>query len=142
LPRFRAIVDAYGATPERWPEAERAAALNLARSSIVAARALAEARRVDMVLRLDADREIPAARLARLQAGIVARAVPQAKNWMVRWLGFDIAPAQLWPSVAGLALASALGFVVGVGGLLQSEAARDVEYASGYPTVDSAFGVQ
>ncbi len=24
--RFKAIVDAYGATPERWPEAERAAA--------------------------------------------------------------------------------------------------------------------
>ena len=55
--RFNAILDAYGASPDHWPESERAAALALSRSSVVAARALAAARALDDALRAAAARE-------------------------------------------------------------------------------------
>jgi hypothetical protein len=42
-------------------------------------------------------------------------------TWFGRLFGFDLTPSQLWPSVAGLALASLLGFAVGLSGLLQTE---------------------
>ncbi len=143
LARFLAMVDAYGGDPERWPAGERDAALILARSSLDAARALASARTTDALLQSASDRGIDdQAGLAALRSCIIARAVPQAKNWVVRWLGFDIGPAQLWPSLAGLALASVLGFGVGVGGVLESESARDFEFAGGLTAVDSPFGAQ
>ncbi len=50
LERLRAILDAYGAGPERWPAAERTAAVLLLDSSAEARRAHAEAMRLDIVL--------------------------------------------------------------------------------------------
>lgn len=50
LDRLRAILDAYGAAPERWPAAERTAAVLLLDSSEQARRAHAEAMRLDIVL--------------------------------------------------------------------------------------------
>ncbi len=57
--RFREIVDAYGADPIRWPEAERAAAAIFARNHAdIAQPVLDEARALDAWL--DADRiEVP-----------------------------------------------------------------------------------
>ena len=122
LGRFQAILDAYGATPERWPERERTDALALARSSVVAARALAEARTLDAALgALENSMLAPEpARLAALRFQIVAAAVPRAKNWLSDWFGLDLRPTQLWPSLAGFGLVTALGFAVGFGGLIES----------------------
>lgn len=50
LERLRAILDAYGAAPERWPATERTAAVLLLDSSEDARRAHAEAMRLDIVL--------------------------------------------------------------------------------------------
>jgi hypothetical protein len=50
LERFSAMVEAYGARPERWPEAERAAALGLLERSPEAAAVRAAAARLDGLL--------------------------------------------------------------------------------------------
>jgi anti-sigma factor RsiW len=48
--RFEALIAAYGATPSRWPEEERAAAESFARSDPRAAAALREADAIDELL--------------------------------------------------------------------------------------------
>jgi len=123
LRRFEEILDAYGATPERWPERERADALALARSSIAAARSLAEARRLDAALAAweAHDLSVEPARFSSMLSRIVAAAAPRPIGWFVEWFGFELGPRQLWPSAAGLALMTVLGFAVGMGGLLQLE---------------------
>jgi hypothetical protein len=140
LGRFIAILDAYGAAPERWPERDRADALALARSSVAAARALAQVRALDEALRaFDAPAlaaESP--RFAALHDRILARARPLAKGFLGRWLGFEVKPAQLWPSVGGLALATMLGFAVGVAGLVQTDSASESD-DSLIPTVDASI---
>lgn len=132
LRRFEAIIDAYGADPGRWPEGERADALELARSSLDAARTLAEARRLDAALGSWALPEMPphSARHAALRAQIVAATGPRPKNWIFEWFGFDLRPQQLWPSAAGVALLTGLGFAVGFGGLLQVDTGHDPEDAT------------
>jgi anti-sigma factor RsiW len=48
--RFEALIAAYGATPARWPEEERAAAEAFARRDPRAARLLADADKIDALL--------------------------------------------------------------------------------------------
>jgi hypothetical protein len=127
LKRFSAILEAYGSAPERWPDHERADALALARSSVIAARALAEVRALDDALQAW---EIPEfekdnTRFIHLHHRIVLAARPFVKGWMLRWVGFDLTPSQLWPSAGGLALASVLGFAVGIGGFIQTDVNHD-----------------
>ena len=121
LGRFNAILDAYGAEPSRWPDRERAEALAFSRSSIAAARALAQARALDTALKHAPAVKLEAepARFAYLHAQIMSRSRLAVMSWPERWLGIDLTPRQLWPSVAGLALATLLGFAVGVTGLMQ-----------------------
>jgi hypothetical protein len=123
LSRFNAIIDAYGAEPGQWPEAERAEALALSRASIAAARALTQARALDAALRHgdSVDVELAPARFAQLHARIMAGAATMPKSWFGRMLGIDLEPAQLWPSVAGLAVATVLGIAVGLSGWIQLE---------------------
>lgn len=138
LTRFRAILAAYGAQPERWPEGERAAAEALARSSLEAARALAEARALDRALisaslagvKLEQDEFV------MLKTRIVAAARPLMTSKLARWLGFDLTPLQVWPSLAGLALATVLGFGVGVGGLLGTSSTQEAEDGSVLSLID------
>jgi hypothetical protein len=113
IDRLREILDAYGAAPERWPAAERDAALALLAES-AAARALVDAaRRLDALLdrlptpepRADAD-ELA----ARIAAAEPRRSPPtvvplrRAANDRLPWA---------WPSLAGIAAAAALGFWIG-----------------------------
>jgi hypothetical protein len=121
LRRFSAIIDAYGAAPERWPADERDAALALSQLSLPAARALGQARALDAALsRMTApDLEADTARFVSLHSAIVSAARARGTSWASRWLGFDLSPAQLWPSLAGLTVATLLGFAVGLGGLIQ-----------------------
>jgi hypothetical protein len=142
LGRFRTILNAYGATPERWPAEERDDALALTRASVTAARALADARTFDETLKASAlsDLAVDQNRLAMLQARIVHAAEPIMQSWTGRWLGISLTPRQLWPSVAGLAMASVLGFAVGLGGILQTETTRDADDV--FSSVDLSIGGQ
>jgi hypothetical protein len=138
LGRFSAILESYGADPERWPADEREAALALTKSSVPAARALAEARVLDSVLLQQAFPDIAEEpeQFTLLHSAIVSGARRRMGTWFGRWFGIDLAPSQLWPSIAGLALATVLGFAVGLGGLLQAEADHDADEVSVLTAID------
>ncbi len=143
LGRFSAILEAYGADPARWPAAEREDALALTKSSVPAARALVEAGMLDSVLLRQTFPDIgeETERFTLLHSTIVSRARRPTPTWFGRWFGIDLAPSQLWPSVAGLALATVLGFAVGLGGLLQAETDHDTDDGSALSALDlSAIG--
>ncbi len=58
--RFQAIVEAYGAEPQRWPEAERASAMAFAEHNPQSAEmCMAEARALDAMLDLARDTFTP-----------------------------------------------------------------------------------
>jgi hypothetical protein len=101
--------------------------VELSRSSLVAARSLAETRAFDRTLDSSTmSRPVgDAVRLAALRARILAAARPVAESRLGRWLGFDVTRSQLWQSAAGLAFATVLGFGVGLGGLLHSSSDHD-----------------
>ncbi len=144
LGRFRTILNAYGATPERWPSEERDDALALARASVPAARALADARTFDEALTAStvSGPALDPNHIAMLQARIVNAAHPMMQSWMGRWLGFTLTPMQLWPSIAGLAMASVLGFAVGLGGVLQTDANHDSDDGLVFSSIDLSIGGQ
>ena len=107
-------------------------------------RALAEASMLDSMLLEQSFPEIAdePERFTLLHSAIVSatrRRVVQ--TWFGRWFGFDLTPSQLWPSVAGLALASVLGFAVGLGGLLQTDTDHDADEIAVLSPIDlSAVG--
>jgi hypothetical protein len=138
LRRFSAILDAYGAAPERWPADERDAALALAQFSLPATRALARAEALDAALsRMTVpDLEADTARFVSLHSAIVSAARARGASWASRWLGFDLSPAQLWPSLAGLTVATLLGFAVGLGGFIQVDEDHDAEDVSLLSPID------
>jgi len=96
--RLRQILDAYGARPERWPEAERAAARALLASSPAARAAQADAARLDALL--DAA-PAPPAPPAELAARIVAAARPRARVVSLRRAAAVVVPLA---AAAGLVL--------------------------------------
>jgi hypothetical protein len=101
--RFEQLIEAYGARPERWPRAERAAGeALLARMPALAAR-LTEARRLDHAL--DAWKLGPAA------AALGERIVAGAPRPLASRLGGR--PARFWWVAAGLAAACATGVITG-----------------------------
>jgi hypothetical protein len=129
--RFDHLLAAYGARPERWPAAERAAALAYATETPDAAARLAEAGRLDEAL--DAWTVPPAT--AALQARVIASATaPHVQRSGLPRAALPRAAlprARVWWAGAGLAAACALGVLAGAGvvdlGLLSgtsSEAAR------------------
>ena len=144
LDRFHTILNAYGAAPERWPQDERDACLTLTRMSVAAARALAEARILDESLKAYpfSNAMLEPHRFALLQARIVEAAQPTMQSWMGRWFGVSLTPMQLWPSVAGLAMATILGFAVGLGGVLQTESNRDADDGLAFSSTDLSIGGQ
>jgi hypothetical protein len=143
LSRLRAILEAYGADPQRWPADEREAATALTRSSVPAARMLAEARMLDSVLLEQTFPDIAdePEQFILLHSAIVSGTRRLTRTWFGDWFGFELAPSQLWPSVAGLALASVLGFAVGLGGLLQTETDHETDEIAVLSPIDlSAIG--
>src|SRR6185437_8024554 len=133
LERFKALMDSYGAVPERWPDAVRPDAEALLRVSPEAQQLLAEARSLDEAIDAANERENAvswppgeeAAALARLRAGVsarVARAVaPQTGPGWLRWLRDGMLPVAQWSSSARLAgMAAAGGLIIAVGLLLGS----------------------
>ena len=97
--RFAALVDAYGAEPRRWPEAEREAAQAFARGDPCAATVLLEAAgAIDDLLYAY---RVPAPSLALADA-VIASAPRRA------WTR-----ARLWWAALGLGLAGACGAFAG-----------------------------
>jgi len=113
LNRFRQLLDAYGADPARWPEAERAEALALLARSRRARDAAEAARALDRLL----DRAPPphaALDADALAAGITVAMQPRASR-AERPGGWTLSLG--WPNLTALAAAALAGFIVGWSGL-------------------------
>ena len=116
LERLRAILDAYGAAPERWPAGERTAAVLLLDSSEEARRAHAEAMRLDIVLD-HANAPPPPPELAdRLhRRGASGRGIPRAMAQLLsgRFAGLRSFSNSL-PRPVAFALTAVLGIAIGL----------------------------
>lgn len=109
--RFAQIVDAYGADPRRWPDAERAAAQAFAQAHPrEAAAPLAAAAALDACLAADvvepADRALRRRIIASAEVQRPPRATGHRRPFMAR-------PAAWWIPGAALAGAGAAGIVAG-----------------------------
>jgi hypothetical protein len=114
MDRFQELLDAYGAEPARWPEAERDAASALLADSGEARARLAEARALDELL----DRAGAPAALRFDAAELSARIAETPKPRLDPVAGASGAQVSMgWPSLAGLAAAAVAGFVIGWSGL-------------------------
>jgi len=92
LERFTAIVDAYGGSPSRWPDAERAAALAFMQTSPEAQRLADEAEALDSLLDLPetapVTRELQERLLARAPTANMAKPAfnPRGNFGWSRWI--------------------------------------------------------
>lgn len=102
--RLAALAEAYGGDPARWPADAREAARRLAAADADAGRMLAEAARLDALLDAAPDPPLASAALA----GRVLAAAPKPKGARLR-----LVLGALWRPVTGLAVATALGVMVG-----------------------------
>lgn len=128
LNRFEALVAAYGASPGRWPEAERDAAQAFARADARAAALLSEADGIDSLL--FAHR---AAEPSRTLRAMVIEAAPRKRRLAGR--------ARLWWSGLALALSGAGGVLAGSAATAALEPiANNVQmYTQGVPAIDYAI---
>jgi hypothetical protein len=115
--RLRRLLAAYGADPRRWPEAEAPAATTSLRESAEAQALQREAQVLDATL----DRHRPPALDPALLERTLARAAgleqePLRSAWLSAW------PRPVWPQLAALGAAAALGLFVGWSDLLPAPA--------------------
>lgn len=114
--RFAVLLDAYGANPSRWPEAERAAAETYA-AAHAASHPLAAAAALDAVLDRLVAEPTGASFHARVLATFDAVAAERKRgpSAMLRAL-FDIIwpGAPLWQPASAFAVSLAAGIVLGV----------------------------
>jgi len=112
MERLHDLLDAYGAAPSRWPEAERDAAEAMIASSDEARAAFAEAARLDAML--DEAAPPPAAdRLGWRLRGLGPRAEP-ARIEARRSSWFGATPMAALARVAAIALALVGGVGIGI----------------------------
>ncbi|MGE4553561.1 MAG: hypothetical protein AB7D57_10640 [Desulfovibrionaceae bacterium] len=131
--RFARLLEAYGPAPERWPAAERAAALRLAAGSDRAAEALRRTQARDAALEARLDALPPLAPDPGLRRRILTRIdhPTRAERWADAWRGLavDLAAGVGGPAPA-LALGSAallLGALTGLALLAHGPAAVPVD---------------
>lgn len=115
LDRFRAILESYGASPDRWPEAERDGALALIAESEEARKLRVAAARLDGVLRHltpPAPSKALLESLSRQPLPGAARGEAGSSGWRHR--GRRLTPA--WPigRLAGFAAAALVAFAIGL----------------------------
>lgn len=95
--RFFELVDAYGASPESWPEAERAAAGLFAESDGAAKAYLAQARELDVMLdgspRATPSHQLRAAIIADARAAMAPSKPTPKRSSLADWL------TDLWQSL-------------------------------------------
>lgn len=102
MSRFEALLDAYGAEPRRWPEAERSAALALVRADPAAAALLERAGAIDDLL---GDYRVPAPSAALVAAVTRRPFVTRARLW---WSALLLGVAGITGALAGSAATAAL----------------------------------
>jgi len=142
LERFAAMLDAYGAAPERWPAHERGAAESLLASN---AEAQALHQKADAM-----DRTID--RFAVAPAGMAladaiarhALATPQERPFSIAsWLTDVLGGPPLWPRLAGFAAALVVGLGIGFTdlglGLTQADARENGEITLFDNSIDDAL---
>lgn len=84
--RLKAVIAAYGANPERWPEADRAAFKTRVSDDLAVAGQLEEARALDALIDLhDAGSPAPGAVSRVLARARRAQAPVPARTWPDRW---------------------------------------------------------
>jgi hypothetical protein len=108
--RFRRLTEAYGASPEHWPQAERAGAeALLARQDPDALAALAEARALDLMLATHAIATPDADLIRRIVASAPSGRTSRASTGMPRWK-----QPRWWLSGAGFVGVGVAGIAAGV----------------------------
>jgi hypothetical protein len=103
IQRFKALVEAYGANPARWPEAERVAALLFTEQSGEARDMLREATAFDRLLDTAESQATTRTLEDRILATFPAKVVKPRTHWFV----------QHWIPAAAVACSLALGLAVG-----------------------------
>lgn len=114
LQRFEQLLDAYGASPQRWPEHEHAAALQLLQQSAQAAQLMQSAQWLDEQLDL-----LPAPDFSHLNAVLLQTALPARRkkftDRLLDWLLPMQTPslAVFWRPAALACVPLMLGLAVG-----------------------------
>jgi hypothetical protein len=122
--RVSELIAAYGAAPEKWPAAERAAALALLGQNPALRAERQQMARLDAAL----DRwPSPAPQLDPVALAAYVSATPQRRASARR--SFLRFPLLAWPNAAGLAAAALAGFLVGWSGL-------DSDYSAQSDSID------
>lgn len=119
--RFKLLVEAYGADPNRWPEAEREAALKFAASDAEARVKLEQERAFDRAIDL-ADTAPAAPELqAKIFATFLARKSATARSlaWLTAWMP----QRPQWIPLAAFATSLLLG--IGAGAVIPALAGLD-----------------
>jgi len=112
IERFRTLVEAYGANPARWPEAERVAALLFAEQSPEARDALQEAAAFDSLLDMAETQAATRALEDRILARFAERPAERRTSWLtLRWIPAAAVACSL---ALGLAVGAALPGLAGV----------------------------
>ncbi len=124
LERFRALLAAYGARPERWPTEEREQALSLVASSPEAEALLAGEAELDGALAVLEPREVGADLMRRLNE--IPVRFPRERKASAR---FGVVAALGW------AMAAAFGMILGARSV-------DVEAMTAEPGASDTFAVQ
>lgn len=123
--RFAQLLASYGADPERWPNAERDAALTFLAQDVRARSMVNEAMQLDHWLQ-SAEAQRPV--FAGLETQLLRRALPpkvlSVTDRLLSWLlpSSDLPLRQLWRPVAVACLPLVIGLLVG----LQVELAPEV----------------
>jgi hypothetical protein len=127
MQRARALLDAYGSAPDRWPAAERDGARAFIAAEPEARQHAEQARRLDMIL--DGTETIaPSAGLyARVLAAFDSVAAkPSVRRTLKRIANVVWPEAPLWQPMAALAISLAAGILLGtvspLGGASQLQA--------------------
>lgn len=151
MERFLAILEAYGAVPERWPQAEREAAEAFAAAEPEAGRALAEAAALDRAL--DAAPKAAPSR-ALFEAVLASAPRPRARavgpGWRLEdWLGWALGGGGVGGAIAlrpalALGVILALGLASGYLGASQQAAmtADQTLLAYAFSSAESVFSVE
>jgi hypothetical protein len=143
LARLENLVAAYGGDPQRWPVAERGAALALVERSAEARERVAEARRLDRALDAATNVIVDELSIARVTARIQRHLSEPRAVGGGSWLSLLLdAVTPTWTRGAALASVVALGILVGLSSDPSSFDTADASYDSVVSSSDaSVMGV-
>ncbi len=114
ISRLKALLDAYGAAPECWPEEERAAATALIETSPEARILVEEADALDSLLDKIPEPEVSAALTSRVRS-MALPAIEAKTGGMFSRLTDFLRPQTLRAWQGSVAMAGILGIIAGIG---------------------------